>query len=128
MRIGQGLSSLDLYKLFTEHIEKQRLVPPVQPQQGQQGRLTFQFNDSFETSANGAQQWLVRREVAEAPEVGGPKGQKAQASARVSRTLFSDGFESARTPPVDLGQHRSTVNRFQQTLQDTGFSASLNDL
>ena len=134
MRIGQGLSSLDLYKLFTEHLERQRVVPPVRQQPGQEaqqpGRLTFKFLDSFESSANGAQQWLVRREIGESPSVASPKATKsAGANERVTRTLFSDGFEPPRVPPVDLGQTRSTVNRFQpSTSQDNGFHASVNDL
>jgi hypothetical protein len=135
MRIGQGLSSLDLYKLFTEHIEKQRTVQPVRPQPGQgeqPGRLTFKFLDSFESSANGAQQWLVRREIGESPSVASPKASKsAGANERVTRTLFADGFESNRVPPVDLGQNRSSVNRFQRSnnpTQDNGFHASVNDL
>lgn len=135
MRIGQGLSSLDLYKLFTEHIEKQRTVDPVQRKnpgaEAPQGRLTFKFLDSFESSANGAQQWLVRREIGEAPSVASPKATKsAGANERVTRTLFADGFENHRVPPVELGDKANT-NRFQRQYnptQDNGFHASVNDL
>jgi hypothetical protein len=135
MRIGQGLSTLDLYRLFTEHIERQRVVAPVQQQPGQPGqdaqpgRLQFKFLDSFDSSANGAQQWLVRREIAETPGVSSARAPKAQSSERTTRTLFADGFENHRVPPVQLDD-RATANRFQRSnnaTQDNGFHASVND-
>jgi hypothetical protein len=136
MRIGQGLSSLDLYRLFTEHIERQKTVDPVQKQTRNPGgdpsqlpKLTFKFLDSFESSANGAQQWMVRREIG---EIGG-KARSANGVDRVTRTLAFEksSFEPARTAPVDLGQTRSTVNRNQRSYNPTqsdGFVASVNDL
>jgi hypothetical protein len=134
MRIGQGLSSLDLYRLFTEHIERQRTVEPVQKQQRQQSdpsqlpKLTFKFLDSFETSNNGAKQFAVRREIG---EIGG-KPRSATGVDRTTRTLSFDrsSFEPSRVAPVDLGQTRSTVNRNYGALnptQSNGFLASVDD-
>ena len=138
MRIGQSLSSLDLYRLYTEHIQRQRTVQPVQGQPSQRQpagdpsqlpKLTFKFLDSFENSANGAQQWLVRREIG---EIGG-KPRSATGVDRTTRTLALDrsSFERPRVAPVDLGQARSTVNRnfsANNPTQSNGFTASVNDL
>jgi hypothetical protein len=125
-------------KLFTEHLEKQQRLqkPPVQPIAPQQQRLTFKFLDSFETAHNGAQQWMVRKEVGETAGASPVKPQKVAASERTTRTLFADSsFESTRVPPVDLGQTRSSVNRFQPSADQTqaaaqtnGFHASVHDL
>jgi hypothetical protein len=122
-----------LYKLFTEYLDKQKSVEPVQKQRredpSQLPKLTFKFLDSFENSANGAQQWMVRREVG---ELGG-KPRSAIGVDRTTRTLAFErsSFEPARTAPVDLGQSRSTVNRnyaAQSSTQNNNFVASVNDI
>lgn len=138
MRIGSTLDRIGLARLFGEYLDAQHKAPAVAPQPV---RLQFKFLDSFETSNNGAQQWLVRREVADAASSGSPvrgaaqRAGRAEAGERISRTLFADGFEPARALPVDLGQTRSTVNRFQPrasrtqaAAQDDGFMASVGDL
>jgi hypothetical protein len=122
-----------LYRLFTEHIERQRNVEPVQRQRGDQRqadpsqlpKLTFKFLDSFETSNNGARQFAVRREIG---EIGG-KPRSATGVDRTTRTLAFDrsSFEPARVAPVDLGQNRSTVSRHHSSVQSDGFVASVND-
>ena len=131
-----GFDRVDLAKLFTEHLEKQQKVQRVQPQPAQQPGLQFKFTDGFETSSNGARQWLVRREVGELGSAAAARPQKSAASERVTRSLFSDSsFERPRVQPVDLGQARSSVNRFQPAANQTqaaaqanGFHASVNDL
>ena len=132
----------DLYNLFSDYLQKQERLNPLeklsrQPQ-GEQlpARLQFKFLDSFESNSNGAQQWLVRRESSEPVGASNPRAQRTQGTDRTTRTLFAESsFEPSRTAPVDLGQTRSTVNRWQQSpnqtqaaAQGNGFSASVNDL
>ena len=130
MRIGlPGFDRLDLAKLFGAYMDAKD-KPPAQA--AQPVRLQFKFVDSFETSNNGAQQWLVRREAAEnvggAAKINAARPQGTSAGERVTRTLFSDAFERPRVMPVSLRfAPAQNQDNGQHGMQDNGFRASTAD-